>query len=187
MSELSIGLLPREDQGVTPWRNGAGETRQLATGVVDGELAWRVSIARIDAPGAFSGWPGMHRSLKVLTGDQVVLTVGGHEHVVLRGQSFDFSGDAEVACDLPGGPVEVLNLMTRRGSARLVPHTHHLRDGPVEVGPDDLAVLVEGEASVRLVGGTELLPMETLDALLPVTGPSRVVDGVGELIVVHRP
>lgn len=186
MSELSVGLLPRDEQGVTPWRNGTGVTRQLATGVVDGELAWRVSIARIDVPGAFSTWPGMHRSLTLLTGDQLVLTVRGNEREVLRGHTFEFSGDAEVACALPGGPVEVLNLMTRRGTARLAPHAHDLRDGPVEVRADDLAVLVEGEATVRLVTERTTLVMGTLDVLLPIDGPARVVEGVGELIVVQR-
>lgn len=102
MSELTVGLLPRDEQGTMPWRDGGGVTRQLAAGVIDDELAWRVSIARIDEPGAFSRWPGMHRSFTLLTGDEVVLTIGGNEHAVLRGQTFDFSGDAAVGCALPG-------------------------------------------------------------------------------------
>lgn len=188
MSALSVGLLPRDEQAVTPWRNGAGLTRELATGVIDGELSWRVSIAHIDEPGAFSTWPGMHRSLTLLTGDQVVLTVAGNEHAVLRGQTFEFSGDVAVGCALPGGPVEALNLMTRRGQALLQLHSHDLRDGAVELGPDDLAVLVEGEATVRLAAepARAALSMRTLDALLPVAGPARVVAGVGELLVIQR-
>lgn len=186
MSELSVGLLPRDEQGVMPWRNGSGVTSELATGVVDEEIAWRVSIARIDEPGAFSAWPGMHRSLTLLTGDEVVLTVNGNEHAVLRGQSFDFSGDAVVGCALPGGPVEVLNLMSRRGEPLLERHVHDLRDGSVEVGPDDLALLVEGRAGVRLAGDRVTFELGTLDVLLPINGPARVVEGVGELIVIHR-
>lgn len=186
MSELSVGLLPRGEQGVMPWRNGAGVTSELATGVVDEEIVWRVSIARIDEPGAFSSWPGMHRGLTLLTGDEVVLTVNGNERAVLRGQSVEFSGDAVVGCALPGGPVEVLNLMSRRGEALLERHVHDLRVGPVEVPAADLAVLVEGEASVRLVTERATLEMGSLDALLPIDGPARVVEGVGELIVIHR-
>ncbi len=185
MSELSIGLLRRDEQAVMPWRNGAGVTSELATGVAGEELVWRVSIARIDEAGAFSRWPGMHRSLTLLTGDQVVLTVGGSEHAVLRGQSFDFSGEAEVGCALPGGPVEVLNVMTLRGHPVLERHVHDLRSGPVEVAADDLAVLVEGEAMVRAVDGSESLEMGTLDALLPVSGSARLVEGIGDLIVIH--
>lgn len=187
MSELGIGLLRRDNQVVMPWRNGTGVTKELASGVVDEELVWRVSIARIDEPGAFSRWPGMHRSLTLLTGDQVVLTVAGNEHAVLRGQTIEFSGDVVVACALPGGPVEVLNLMTRRGEPLLEQHVHDLRDGPLEVAADDLAVLVEGDATVRPAAGRDVLEMATLDALLPVSGPTRVVEGVGELLVVHRP
>jgi environmental stress-induced protein Ves len=157
--------------------------------VIDDEIVWRVSIARIDEPGAFSRWPGMHRSFTLLTGDEVVITIGGNEHAVLRGQSFEFSGDAAVECALPGGPVEALNLMTRRGGPLLELHSHHLRDGSVEVEADDLAVLVEGEARVRLVTDAphSVLAMGTLDALLPVAGPARVVEGLGELLVIHRP
>lgn len=187
MSELRVGLLPRDEQGVMPWRNGAGVTSELATGVVDEEIVWRVSIARIDEPGAFSAWPGMHRSLTLLTGDEVVLTVNGSEHAVLRGQSCEFSGDAVVGCALPAGPVEVLNLMSRRGGPLLERHVHDLRDGWVEVLADDLAVLVEGDACVRLVGEHASLEMGTLDVLLPIDGPARVIEGVGELIVIHRP
>ena len=189
MSELTVGLLPRDEQGTTPWRDGGGVTRELAAGVIDDELVWRVSIARIDEPGAFSRWPGLHRSLTLLTGDEVVLSIGGNEHAVLRGQTFEFSGDAAVGCALPGGPVEVLNLMTRRGEPLLELHSRHLRDGSVEVGADDLAVLVEGEARVRLVteGGHTALAMGTLDVLLPTAGPARVVEGAGELLVIHRP
>lgn len=187
MSELSVGLLPRAKQSVMPWRNGAGVTSELATGVVDNELVWRVSIARIEEPGAFSAWAGMHRSLTLLTGDELVLTVGGNEHAVLRGQSFDFSGDAVVGCALPGGPVEVLNLMTLRGQPLLERHVRDLREGAVEVAAGDLAVLVEGEAHVGLVGQDGALAMGTLDALLPIDGPARVVDGLGELVVIHRP
>lgn len=188
MSELTVGLLTREDQALSPWRGGGGVTRELATGVRGGELAWRVSIAHIDESGAFSTWPGMRRSFTLLTGDQVVLTVAGNEHAVLRGQTFEFSGDADVTCSIPGGPVEALNVMTRRGAGRLAEHTHDLREGPVEVGADDLAVLVEGEATVRLVGEptSRSLAMSTLDALLPVERGARLVEGVGELIVVRR-
>jgi environmental stress-induced protein Ves len=188
VSELTVGLLARDDQALTPWRSGGGVTRELATGVLGGQLAWRVSIAHIDESGAFSTWPGMHRSFTVLTGDQVVLTVAGNEHAVLRGQTFEFSGDADVTCSIPGGPVEALNVMTRRGAGRLAEHGHDLREGTVEVGPDDLAVLVEGEATVRLVADPAGRPlaMHTLDALLPVERGARVVEGVGELIVVRR-
>jgi environmental stress-induced protein Ves len=148
-----------------------------------------VSIARIDEPGAFSRWPGMHRSLTLLTGDEVVLTVGGNEHAVPRGQTFDFSGDATVECALPGGPVEALNLMTRRGEPLLELHSHDLRDGSVDVGADDLALLVEGGAKVRLATDPPhtALAMGTLDALLPTRGPARLVEGVGELLVIRRP
>lgn len=188
MSELTVGLLPRDEQALTPWRGGGGMTRELATGVVDDALVWRVSIAHIDESGAFSTWPGMHRSFTLLTGDQVVLTIAGNEHPVLRGQTFEFSGDAVVGCALPGGPVEALNLMTRRGGARLDLHGHDLRNGPVDVGPDDLAVLVEGEATVRLASEPPgaALPMSTLDALLPVDGSARLVEGIGELLVIRR-
>ena len=188
MNGLRLGLLRREEQALTPWRNAGGVTRELASGTVDGELLWRVSIARIDEPGAFSTWPGLHRTLLVLTGDQLVLTVAGNDHAVLRGQPIDFSGDAEVLCALPGGPVEVLNVMTRRGRPPVELHLHDLRDRGVELSAGDLAVLVEGEASVRLPHDPAdlALPMSSLDVLLPVASPDRVVEGVGEIVVVHR-
>lgn len=188
MSELSVGLLRREEQALTPWRNAGGVTRELASGTVDGQLLWRVSIARIDEPGAFSAWPGLHRTLMLLTGDQVVLTVAGNDHAVLRGQTSEFSGSAEVLCALPGGPVEVLNVMTRRGTPPVELHVHDLREGGVELSPGDLAVLLEGEAAVRLAAHPtgDALPVSSLDVLLPVSSGDRVLEGVGQVVVVHR-
>jgi environmental stress-induced protein Ves len=49
-----------------PWKNGGGTTRQLAVGPADAtadDFLWRLSIARIDAPGSFSVFSGIDRTI----------------------------------------------------------------------------------------------------------------------------
>lgn len=99
------------------WRNGGGATREI-TSRPEGtdEFGWRASVADIEADGPFSAFPGVDRTLTLLTGDGVRLTSGVFDRLLERaGEPFGFSGDLALAAELPGGPCRVLNLMVRRG------------------------------------------------------------------------
>ncbi|MEU9996507.1 HutD family protein [Streptomyces sp. NPDC050848] len=102
----------------SPWRNGGGTTREVAswpTGTE--EFGWRVSVADIDRDGPFSAFPSVDRTLTLLTGDGVRLTCPGvFDRLLARaGEAFAFSGDDALAAELPGGACRVLNIMARRG------------------------------------------------------------------------
>ena len=102
------------------WKNGGGSTTEIAAepqGAGFETLAWRVSIAEVAADGPFSVFPGIDRSIIVLDGDGIVLTVGDQPPMRLTPQSapFAFSGDAATHGALIGGPISDLNVMTRRG------------------------------------------------------------------------
>jgi uncharacterized protein len=99
-----------------PWRNGGGSTREL--------LAWpqvqawqvRVSVARIDADGPFSAFPGVDRWFAVLAGAGVVLALPEGQHRLSPGsRPLAFDGALAPGCTLVGGPTDDLNLMVRRG------------------------------------------------------------------------
>jgi environmental stress-induced protein Ves len=103
-----------------PWKNGGGTTTEIARFPESSSLDdfdWRISMARVEASGPFSRFAGVDRSIAILEGDGIVLTIDGRETARLDPGStpFAFHGDADVSGMLVGGPIEDLNVMTRRG------------------------------------------------------------------------
>lgn len=106
-----------------PWKNGGGETVQIAIddaarGLDD--FIWRVSMARVESDGPFSLFPGIDRTLCILRGAGMTLAVAGREAVEFTQASapFYFPADIPVEARLVAGGITDLNVMTRRGRAR---------------------------------------------------------------------
>ncbi|MDH6257513.1 HutD family protein [Bradyrhizobium sp. BR13661] len=106
------------------WKNGGGETAEIAIGppgATVGTFDWRISTARVAAPGPFSAFAGIDRTLVVLSGRGLRLVTrqpGEVREVVLGPDSepYRFAGDVSVDADLlEGEPVVDFNVMTRRG------------------------------------------------------------------------
>ena len=112
-----------------PWKNGGGTTHELrrAPHPQDPQrFAWRISSATVTASGAFSLFPGIDRTLLLLTGNGLALRCGNAPEQELRtpGQSIHFSGDLATYGRLLEGPVQDFNLMVdrtfHRGEAVLI-------------------------------------------------------------------
>lgn len=117
---------------VSPWRNGGGETREIISyppGQTD--FDWRISIATIAQDGPFSAFPGIDRSITLLSGDGVHLqALPDIRHALTAiGEPFSFSGDIALSARLAGGITTDFNVMTRRTacSARVIPVRENLR------------------------------------------------------------
>jgi hypothetical protein len=109
------------------WKNGRGVARQIAVHPADAgydALYWQVSRPRIERDTPFSKLPGLDRQFMLVSGRGATLRV----HSAADGvdfvrridrplEPFAFRGDWDVECTLADGPVEVLNVMTRRGRA----------------------------------------------------------------------
>lgn len=170
-------ILRAADRKATQWKNGGGETATVAVFPPDAGLSdfdWRVSIARVDGDGPFSAFPGIDRTLTLLSGGSMALN--GH---VLTPDSppFAFDGGEAVQAVVTGGPVHDLNVMTRRGRFS---HAVARVRGPVALGGVPAArLLLAVDSGYRGLG--------RWDALL--VGPEEVAtvtgEGVGLLIIIR--
>lgn len=177
------------DHRLMPWKNGHGVTREVtAKEAAGGSFLWRLSLATVSGSGPFSVFPGIDRTIAVLAGDGMVLTVDGQRQPPLTtiADPFAFSGDAAVTADSLGGETTDLNLMTRRGLWR-----HRLTRRPItaalrlEVEADTAALVFGGAARVETRGqpftgqfGDVLLGLTQGDCLTLSTP-----DGAGSLIL----
>jgi uncharacterized protein len=102
-----------------PWKNGGGQTRELAVWPPGGPWSLRVSVADIRASGPFSAFPGVERWFNVLQGDGVLLRFP-HRKLMLDESSppLAFDGREAPDCELPGGPTRDLNLMVRHDAGQ---------------------------------------------------------------------
>lgn len=99
-----------------PWRNGGGITREVISVPNDtpNGFAWRVSLAEISKDGPFSPYPGVTRTMAVLSGKGLHMRFdNGESRDVLRNTPpFIFAGDHVVTAALIQGPVVNLNAMS---------------------------------------------------------------------------
>ena len=108
---------------VMPWKNGGGTTTEIAVapeGASLNDFDWRISMAHVGQDGPFSSFPGIDRTLSVLTGAGITLAFGDGERVRLdRGSApYPFAADRAVDGVLVDGPIDDLNVMSRRGRWR---------------------------------------------------------------------
>lgn len=117
---MSLRLVSPAAARNMPWRNGGGSTLEIATGPAAATLddfAWRASIATIARDGPFSTFPGVDRTLVLLAGAGMRLTIAGRT-VVLDAPyaAVSFRGDDAAACALLGGTTRDFNFMWRRAA-----------------------------------------------------------------------
>ncbi|MBB3657965.1 hypothetical protein FHX15_003207 [Rhizobium sp. BK650] len=114
-------VLRAADHKRMPWKNGGGETVEIAIspdGAGLDDFDWRVSTATVACDGPFSIFPGIDRTLSILEGKGMRLFIEGREPVLLTQESepLAFAADIAVAATLPDGTITDLNVMARRGA-----------------------------------------------------------------------
>ena len=115
-----VQLIKSRDYVRKPWKNGGGILADIAM-APDGAgldaFDWRISTAHVGMDGPFSLFPGIDRSMVILGGEGMRLDIAGQPPVVLGTMSdaHSFPGDAATHATLTAGPVDDLNVMTKRG------------------------------------------------------------------------
>ncbi|PRD42619.1 HutD-family protein [Phyllobacterium phragmitis] len=151
-----MSLLRAEDHRRMPWKNGGGETTEIAVfpqGAGFADFGWRVSMAKVAGDGPFSHFPGIDRTLAILDGNGLELTFGDGNRAFLDADADPLSFPADITVDarLSDGPITDLNVMTRRGTV-----THKVSrieiDGAIErqtAGMPTLALCHSGKLDVE--------------------------------------
>jgi environmental stress-induced protein Ves len=150
-----------------PWKNGGGITTEvlvLPPGATLDTFDVRVSFARIETDGPFSRFVGVDRTLVLLAGAGLTLAMSDDAVVRLDKESrpFAFTGGDSCVATLEDGPVEDVNVMTRRAALR-----HHAH-------------------RVTLDQARTLTCLGELSLFVVLTGSVLATDGAGEIALGPR-
>lgn len=135
-----------QDYQTMPWKNGGGSTTELAifpAGASIDHFIWRLSTAQVATDGPFSFFPGIDRTLAVLSDTGLILHTEASEqteqtssqlvavHLTQHSPPYRFTGELAVVAELSEGSVADLNMMTRRDVCthtmrRLSAGQHHI-------------------------------------------------------------
>jgi hypothetical protein len=181
-----MNVLRSRDYRRMPWKNGGGETVEVALHPADATLAlfdWRISMAHVASDGPFSLFPGIDRTLLVLDGAGVRLAIGATAAIELRPgtPSALFPGDVSTTATLIDGPITDLNVMTRRATYRHAVRYLALSESTGRVAPSHIEVLVVVAGRLRIVGGTTV-ELEARDAVVFEPGERAVLEPQGTVL-----
>lgn len=166
---------------VMPWKNGGGSTTQIAVAPEGAGLEafdWRVSMADVAGDGPFSSFPGIDRTLAILSGAGMRLDIAGRAPMELTASSAPaaFPADVPTSAGLVDGPIRDLNVMTRRGvfAHRVTRHESRAVAGAPAGGFTLVLSRMAGLAVAPATGETVELGLD--DAVL-LDGPATLVPG----------
>lgn len=99
-----------------PWKNGLGETLEIAVRREEGEILYRISQASVIEDGLFSDFSGLHRTLVLLSGKGMLLEHESSNHSYRHDLTQPlmmarFAGGDKTYASLTGGKIEDLNIM----------------------------------------------------------------------------
>ncbi|EJC71216.1 hypothetical protein Rleg5DRAFT_7064 [Rhizobium leguminosarum bv. viciae WSM1455] len=180
-------ILRAGDHKRMPWKNGKGETVEIAVFPPDASINdfdWRISMATVAEDGPFSIFPGIDRTLAILDGNGMVLDVEGSSPVLLTTASdpLAFPADIPVAARREHGAITDLNVMTRRdGLAHTLIRIDVDGSKTVRLSPSTcLLICHRGTLSFRrdgetgaLAAGDALLIKATAATALKIDGEAR--------------
>ncbi|MBR0724644.1 HutD/Ves family protein [Bradyrhizobium manausense] len=187
---MKTKLLNSQDYTRSPWKNGGGIFTDIADAHRPGatakdwdSLLWRFASTPIVAPGPFSHMPGIDRLQMVVRGRGLVLKAPGQEFDEREPfTTVSFTGEMEIVTALEAGPVEVVNLMARRGAAEIeLTALRQPGERPLSAGTH-LLYAVSGNCGIRLNNEEFIIPGgSTLKAELTAASRLTLISGLAVL------
>ncbi len=140
-------------------------------------------MASNEKSGEFTPYPGCERTLTVIAGELLELTVDGTSHGLEIYRPFKFAGAASTSASLPTGEILALNLITRsdkvRGNVRIVELSKKREQ---YLFGSQFGVLLQGKASVLREGSESEL--ELRDTVIGGEDDSPRISGRGFMAVI---
>lgn len=162
-----------------PWANGRGTSYEIASDRGgDDQWSWRLAMAPVYEDGPFSRIDCVNRSLAVVEGVGMVLSVDRKKLQCQPLQVVQFRGEAVTDAMLLDGPITDINLMIRRNDAAGEMHIVHQSGA---LASASIIVAVNGPARVQC--DEALVVLERHDAMLECDAHSLALDG-GSVCVV---
>lgn len=187
---MKATLLKSEHYTRSPWKNGGGVFTDIADAHRPGaavkdwdSLLWRFASTPIVAPGPFSHMPGIDRLQMMIGGRGLVLKSPTQEFGEREPfTTVRFTGEMEIVTELEAGPVEVVNLMARRGAAEIeLGAIQEPGERPLPAGTH-LLYAARGDCSIRLDGQDFAISHEnTLKVELTAASTLALVSGLAVL------
>lgn len=164
----------------TPWKNGGGITRDIATETHAGTLLWRLSMADVSIDGPFSNFVGLTRVLTVIRGEGLILRGPDGDFRADHAVPVVFDGGAPIVAELTKGPLRDFNLMY--DTARCDADADVVR-GPSEIISDNrdqtsVYHCIEGQPKLN---GTDRLAVG--DTAIASGAPMRMALDQGDIVL----
>jgi uncharacterized protein len=183
-------ILRAENYRRMRWKNGGGETAEIAVSPDSAGLDdfdWRVSMATVEASGQFSMFADVDRTLSILEGEGILLSVEGRVPIGLTSRSdpLTFPADVATSAALIAGPITDLNVMTRRGRYDHKVDAHQV-DSAAQIYPAGRQVLIFCNSASLLVGSDgERAQLGRFDAAIVEGGGTLRIEGHGQFLLME--
>ena len=156
-----------------PWANGRGTSYEIACDRNSNDAwTWRLAMAPVHEDGPFSRIDCVNRSLVVVEGAGMALSVDRKKLQCAPLQVVQFRGEAVTEATLVDGPITDINLMIRRNDAAGSMSIVHQAGA---LGSASIIVAVNGSARVQCDDVQVVL--ERHDAMLECDTHSLVLQG----------
>jgi uncharacterized protein len=179
-----VKILRAANYRTMPWKNGMGSTTEIAISPADAKLDdfdWRVSMAQVASDGPFSSFAAIERTLLVLEGNGLDLSVAKQTTVRIdRGTIHSFPGDQPTSATLVDGPIVDLNVMSRRN---IVNHdVQRIKlTGRQDFIVSAQTILVVEHGQLEVVAPELSAVLDTRDAVLVETSTSTLALNAGKV------
>lgn len=170
---ILIEIIPAKNFKVIPWKNGKGETTELA--INDGgtleNFDWRISIAKVVEDGVFSDFTGYLRNLVLIDGENIdLIHQSPKENAIQKVDKLNslldvatFDGACKTTGKLNSGSITDFNLITRMDKYKSKVETY-LGKKSIQLKASDLCFLYCLKGEIDFLSEDSLSKEQSLKA-----------------------